>query len=240
MKKILCGVLCVSACAAVASIEQVVSTIEVRAVNSGLTNTVVAIPGIDLASDSALAISNLVKTTNLAAGDRLVVFTNNTYESWVLNASKVWEKNSKLVTIDGSGAVSEGSGTASDLMMLGVGSGIWLSRVASGTSNPFYVYARQPSTTNSTVAAGATALVGNPTIQNKSPTITGMANKDQIMVPTDKFPTIYTYSNSDAKWKWIDPSDKVQESAVPPAITAGTGFWYVSKGESSVTINWAD
>ena len=238
MKKIVCGILCASTCAAVASIEQVVSTIEVRAVNSGLTNTVVAVPGIDLASDGAVAISNLVKTTNLAEGDRLVAFTNDKYESWVLNASKVWVKNSKLITIDGSGAVSEGEGTASDLMTLGVGSGIWLSRVASGTSAPFYVYARQPSTTNSTVAAGSAALVGNPTIQNKSPTITGMANKDQIMIPKDKFPEIYTYS--DGKWKWIDSSDKIQESATPPSITAGTGFWYVSKGGSNVTINWAD
>jgi len=235
MKKLLFGVLCASACAA-SAVETTIATVEVRAVNSGLTNTVVAIPGLDLATGGAIAISNLVKTTNLAEGDRLVAFTNNKYESWELNASKIWVKNSKLIDIGADGSISDGEGTASDLKTLGVGCGIWLSRRASGVSSPFYVYAQQPDTTNTTVAAGTTALVGNPTTVNKAPVISGCAIGDQILVPSKGMVKEYSYKTVDKKTGWYSRQVFSDVEGLP-IISAGTGFWYVSSA-GSVTITW--
>ena len=234
MKKILCGILCASACAAVASVEQVVSTVEVRAVNSGYTNTIVAIPGLDLGTGGELAISNLVKTTNLLAGDRLVAFSGDNYESWELNASGVWEKNSALITVDGNGNVSEREGTSASLMTLGVGSGIWLSRVASGASNAFYVYAQQPTSYSTTIpAADGTSLVGNPTQGNAAPNVDGCVNGDKILVPTSGMPKTYTYDGT--SWKY---RSGFTEKTGLPTIAAGTGFWYVKAGSNVVTISW--
>ena len=234
MKKLLCGILCASACAAVASVEQVVSTIEVRAVDSGLTNTIVAIPGLDLATGGGLAISNLVKTTNLAAGDKLVAFSGGNYESWELNADKVWEKNAQLITIDANGTVSNKEGTEASLVTLGVGSGIWLSRVASGASAPFYVYAQQPASYSTTISG--TSLVGNPTAGNKAPVIAGCASGDKILVPgAGVSPKEYDYDGT--KWTYRAGWNGPQEGL--PTIPAGTGFWYVvGANATEVTITW--
>lgn len=236
MKKILFGVLCASACAAVASVEQVVSTIEVRAISSSLTNVVVAIPGLDLASGGEVAISNLIKTTNLEAGDMLVAFTNDKYEGWelkVIDECKVWVENDKLIMITLTGD-EDGEGTSSDRKTLPVGSGIWLSRKASGTVNPFYVYALQPTTTNSTISAGVSAaLVGNPTITDRAPSsIDGLVSGDQVQIPSDGSPIPWTYV-SGRGWRSGGSFHQTLTN-----ITAGTGFWYVPKDKNGRTIHW--
>ena len=238
MKKVLCGIVCVAAGAALAVDPVTVSTVEVRAVNSGLTNTIVAIPGLDLAG-GPLAISNLVKTTNLAVGDMLYAFSGGEYETWELKESadvKYWEKASYTCTISAEG-ISRATGTSAASYTMSVGQGIWLSRTASGTSEPFYVYAQQPTSTSTTVAAKETALVGNPTQSNRIPTITTPEEGDQVVVPKSKVPTIYTYNGS----SWTVKSGWSGETPVSlPSITAGTGFWYVSNSNSvnGVTISW--
>lgn len=235
MKKLICGFLCVTVGVALADVvESVVATIEVRAITSSLTNTVVAIPGFDLATGGELAISNLVKTTNLEAGDKLVAFDGERYETWTLSAvgGKHWEKTAKKITILADGSESDAAGIDASLYTLSVGKGIWLSRTVSGTASPFYVYAQQPESTSTTVRAGATALVGNPTTDDKSPTITDPAINDIIVLPQQSGTSKrYQYTGS----KWFFGGTKYD---VPPSITAGTGFWYISKGESNVTITW--
>lgn len=230
MKKFLCGILCASAGAALA-VESTVATIEVRAVNSGLANTVVAIPGLDL-SGGTLAISNLVKTTNLSAGDKLMAFANGSYKTWELDASGHWAEPSAEVSMSGSGGESQSAGTPASQFRLDVGSGIWLSRKANEVGNPFYVYALHSDTMTSTVAAGATALLGNPTT-NSIPTVTGCADGDQIVVPTAGIAKRYTYDGS----AWTSWSGLEQSSGLP-TIVAGTGFWYISKGSGDVTVSW--
>lgn len=238
MKKLICGFLCVAVGVALADVESVVATIEVRAITSSLTNTIVAIPGLDLATGDALAISNLVKTTNLAAGDKLVAFDGNTYETWVLSETggKHWVKTAQKITISAV-AVEENTGTPASLYTMPVGKGIWLSRTASGTSSPFYVYAQQPATTSTTVAAKETALVGNPTQSNRIPTIATPEEGDQVVVPKSGMPVTYTYKGS--SWK-VQSGWSGETTASLPTIPAGTGFWYVSNSNSvnGVTISW--
>ena len=231
MKKLLCGILCASAGAALA-VESTVATIEVRAINSGMTNTIVAIPGLDL-TGGALVVSNLVKTTNLSAGDKLMAFVNGAYKTWELDASRHWAEPATEVSMSGGGSESQSAGTPASQFTLGVGSGIWVSRTASGVSSPFYVYALQPASTTSTVAAGTTALVGNPTTGNAAPTVTGCTEGDQIVVPTTGLAKRYTYDGT----AWKSWSGLVQQSGLP-TVAAGTGFWYISKGSGDVTISW--
>ena len=235
MKKLICGFLCVAVGVALADVESVVATIEVRAITSSLTNTIVAIPGLDLATGDDLAISNMVKTTNLAAGDKLVAFDGERYETWTLreDGGKHWEKTSQKITISASGAES-GVGTAASLYTLPVGKGIWLSRTASGTSSPFYVYAQQPASTGTTIAAGVkAALVGNPTATDKAPTVLDMVDGDQIAVPQAGTLKQYTYITELGGWR-------SGASKTLPSIAAGTGFWYIPSTNSAhqVSITW--
>ena len=244
MKKLLGGLLCATAGAAIA-FETTVSTIEVRAINSGTTNTIVAIPGLDLAG-GPLAISNLVKNVNLASGDQLIAFSDGSYQTWELNSSGVWVEAAGLYSVGGDGNESESSGTpgtpASEFT-LGVGSGIWVSRKASGCATPFYVYAQRPASMTSTIAHGETALVGNPTVNNTAfASFANCAAGDEISIPAPAVPggkRVYTFKDGKWGYKAVNTEThmlyRVDEN---PSITAGTGFWYKSTGESDVTLNW--
>ena len=226
MKKILCGILCASAGVALA-VESNVTTIDVIGITSSLNNVVVAVPGLDLAGGD-LAISNLVKTTGLTAGDKLYAFENGKYKGWELNDSGKWEE------FIGAGQGSDGiasfdAGTPASSACLGVGKGIWLHRdTPSGT---FYVYGAQTSKT-SAVGSGVT-LVGNPKTSNATPrSIDGLANGDKISLPTSGSLTHYNYSS--AKNQWWHGGEYVDF----PTIDAGTGFWYTPSDASGRTINW--
>jgi hypothetical protein len=231
MKKLLCGFFCVTAGALLAA-EVTVATVDVIAVDSGMKNTVVAIPGLDLATGDNLAISNLVKTTNLSDGDMLYAFKNGSYETWTLD-SGVWTRNTALYSVNNAGQIAATEGTASSDMTMSVGSGIWLSRVNStyAKGNPFYIYAAHVASPSTTVAAGATVLLGNPLTAvdgDKFPTVTGAQSGDVIIIPTAKLPRSYTYNGS--AWVGI---------GALPAIARGTGFWYKATASGSTrTVTW--
>lgn len=230
MKKLLLGFACASAGAAFA-VETTVATIDVIAVDSDLTNTVIAIPGLDLSSGGDLAISNLVKTTNLTVGDRLLAFADSQYECWTLNSNGKWEKAEKKFRITGSGA-DEVLTTDASMFTMATGSGIWISR--HNTSEPIYIYAQHVSAPTSTVSARTTALVGNPCVTNAVPVVEGCANGDQMRVPTSGLPKTYTYDSTSGWSHW----EGVEKVPGRPNVKAGTGFWYISKGDSDVTIRW--
>ena len=239
MKKLLCGLLCASAVLPAVAVDVEVANIDVIEIDSGLKNTIVAIPGLDLAGGD-LVISNLVKTTNLKQGDKLVAFSDGKYESWELDADGGhWTQAASRFLITANGTTSSDA-TPASLVRMSVGSGIWLQRSASGTGNPFYVYAAHVDSPTTTVSANATVLLGNPTVTDKTPTISGMQNGDQIIVPNNTaFPTYYTYvvENEDGAWKYIDSSDALQTGL--PTITAGTGFWYKAANAGSLrTMSW--
>lgn len=231
MKKVLCGMICVAAGALFASIEATVATVDVIAVNSSFSNTVIAVPGLDLATGGDLAISNLVKTTNLTVGDRMLAFSGGKYDCWTLSDDKIWVKPTAKFSLNAVGDIEANNTLDASLVTKAVGSGIWLSR--QDASKPIYIYAQHTNTLSSTVAAGTTALLGNPSQNSKAPTISGCATGDQIIVPTSGLPKTYTCTNS-AWYSWT----KLTKNEGLPTITAGTGFWYVSKGDNPVTVSW--
>ena len=235
MKKLICGFFFAWAGIVLAdSISATVATVDVIEVDSRLTNTVVAIPGLDLAGGN-LAISNLVRTTNLTNGDKLYAFDGHDYETWVLEGG-VWTKHDKLFTVNASGQIVAGTGTPSSLMTMSVGSGIWLSR--QDVSKKFYIYGAQPNTKTSVAVAGAISLVGNPALSCKRPVsfVTSVLG-DKIIIPTSTVPKTYTYSEKNEVRAWRNMTGGVLSEELPE-IPAGTGFWYVSTGGADVTINW--
>ena len=236
MKKLLCGILCASAGAALAVATDVtVATVDVIAVNSSLSNTVISIPGLDLSSGGDLAISNLVKTSNLTVGDRLLAFAGGAYECWTLDSNKKWIKPDKKFKITGSGA-DEVLTTDASMFTMSVGSGIWLSR--QNSTSAIYIYAQHTNTLSTTVSAHATALLGNPGLIGARPTVSGCAAGDQIIVPADGLPKTYTYDSTGSNGEHWYSYSKLNKVWGLPTITAGTGFWYCSKGDAAVTVSW--
>ena len=219
------------AASAAFAVESPVATVAVTEINSGLSNTVVAVSALDL-SGGTMSVSNLVKTTNLTPGDTLYAFDNGKYECWTLSSGRTWEKHDITFSISDTGTLTDAGGVSADIYTMPVGKGIWLSR--QDKSKPFYIYGAYTNATASVVPAGVkAALVGNPTQSNTVPvSVSGCVVGDIIAVPTDG--KLKRYSWNGSSWGIWGPSGRTSM----PSITAGTGFWYIPKNEQQVTINW--
>ena len=240
MKKLLTIAVLASAAAAYA-VDISLGSVGVTKVVSSSKNTIVATSYSELGGNGAggIAVSNIIKTANLTPDTtKLYVLKANatTYEGYALkqdsvDGPKYWVQDLNYpVNAQGIGAGT--SSTSTTVPTLNVGQGFWLSCESAPT---FYVYGMPPTSTNVTAAAGKTTLVGNPTQTTKPPSISGMSMGDKILVfvGNSNFPTTYRYSGS----AWKNLTDTTQSDGLPE-ITAGTGFWYVSKGSSDVSITW--
>ena len=239
MKKLLSIAVCASAVAAFATDTEIaLGTVGVTAITSTFTNTVVAVSYKELGdADGNITVSNIVKTANLAENDLLYVFNDGKYQSYTLKVAggvKYWDRTLDYV-VGGNGNLTTDGTPAANIATLAAGSGIWLVRSSAWDGNEFtfYIYGKPSSVTSVDVAAGKTALVGNPTQTSKPPTISGATSGDQLLVPAHNKVGMLTYTYNGTQW-----SGKVNKAWVHelPSIPAGTGFWYVAKG--AVTINW--
>ena len=149
---------------------------------------------------------------------------------------KSWAKNEKKISLDANGQVTESAGASATEVRPPVGSGIWLVHNAGG-SFTFHLFGAYLAPELKMAAAGTKTLMGNPGLEAKAPTITGMSNGDTIQFATDSGRlNVYTYNLTQNKWGYWDANNKPAWVAAP-TIPAGTGFWYVSKG-GAVTFAW--
>lgn len=239
MKNILSIALCATAIAAFGD-DIVVSETQVGIypVQSSTKNTLIAV---SLHSDGgqAISVSNLVKTANLTKGDKLYAFDSATglYEGWELDENKRWKSATTKYYIDASGDIAMKEGTSAGGATQIVGTGIWLVR-ASDTPGSFTIYLTGKPVTSptTTIVAGKTNLVGNPTKVAGTPEISGAANGDVIEVPGGSGPTGRTrYQYNGTKSEWTTIKDHAVSKGLP-VIPANQGFWYLSKGASNITI----
>ena len=239
MRKLLSIALCATAVSAFAdgSTEVVLGEVGVTEIRSALSNTVVALSYDDLAGGSGTVYSNLVKTTNLSVGDRLIEFRDDKYTGWVLvekNGVNCWESGAGYY-IDSTGKKIELLSPTADTATNAVGMGIWLLRQNptddSRNPIPFYVYGKPASSKTVTTVAGKWMLVGNPNQTDRMFTAEGelTKNEDYILMPDEMYK--YTYKGPAFGWRSLSDKEK-QLTSIP----AGTGFWLMTT--NSVTIHW--
>ncbi len=225
------------------------NTIGVLAVTDAPANTIIPVPWSSLADGEEISVSNLVRTATLKAGDNIKAYDakTGTYRFWTLNENKEWEPN---ITASGSG--SEVS-PESDRFTIPRGAGVWLLRGEESTNTVYLVGGVSESDTTSELAAGTGDggskptwnLVGNPTVETKAIPAAGR-DGDQIMVPTKGAPRNYTYENG--KWYYYETEvvernnvkvgvRSVRREAASVDIPAGTGFWYLNRGDAA-NIEW--
>lgn len=222
-----------------------ITSVGVTAITSANKNTIVAVSYGELGTGNPVSVANLVKTTNLAEGDQLVVYKGDgTHETWVLakdsSNALVWSPNANTFTQDANGDTSSGTGSDTD-MTLGVGTGFWLVRNnwKDDDSVTFYIYGSVASNPTSTTTPGTWTLVGNPTRTSKTITaaMTPGASKNDVIAVAEKngFVNYFFKGTGElAAWK-REPSAESPTWGVAPVIEAGKGFWIKS---TATSVDW--
>lgn len=254
-KSILLVTALVAAQAAFAETAEPRNTFGLLRVDSTLTNTIVAVPWLDLSgasTPSAVSVAEIVKTENLTAGDRLSAYkADGTYDVWVLDADDGWVPSETVVVEN----QSSSEAPAADARTVALGSAFWLYRqnpTSGGAAVPFYVYGQVPASAATTAVTAGTAaapvwnLVANASdaavALNSLTVSSGAINAaDEIYIVADGNPTKYTYK---AGQGWgttvgVKSGKKVVYTwtLANVSIPKGTGFWYVSKG-GAPTFAW--
>ena len=242
MKKILSIALCVTAVSAFADpAEVVLGQVGVTAITTSLSNVIVAVSYDDLAGGTGMVYSNLVKTTNLTAGDRLVEFRNNKYTGWVLEQSgdvKYWREQQGVFK-DSAGKDITLSSPAADTATGAVGTGIWLVRQNPTDDKgvvPFYIYGKPVSAAESKIPAGTWTLVGNP-LQQHEVKIGTATDEGEFVAVVDGAQTgdqIVTVDNDGTLLYFGYVKNKGWDEL--PNIKPGIGFWI--RTEAATTIKW--
>ena len=182
MKKLLSIALCAAAAAAFA--DEVISLGQVGVTKiAAQANTIIAVSYQDLAGGD-VAISNLVKTTNLAAGDQMAVFNDGVYETWTLEegtgGAKYWAKNEKQYTLDGDGKLVEDTTRDAAIVTESVGTGLWIIQKGDTIQDDVYLYGKPSAVETSTTVAGKWTLIGNP-LQVAAKPVMSPGSKDDLV-----------------------------------------------------------
>lgn len=249
MKKLLSIALCAAAITSFAADEAVqIADVGVLSVTipANQKNTIIAASFKDF-SDSTkdVSIADMVKTTNLAEGDKLLLFTGTkgTYTAWVLGSDGKWAAAEKTYTVDANGELVEGTGTSASTTVT-AGTGLWIVRGAESAKSEakIAIYGAYTSTVKSTTTtAGAWNLIGNPGLVSK--TISTGTKGDYIIRIVDGKQRKYMYNATKNAWYYQTKAvvnNKVKTTSTYDALTIepGEGFWYYTR--SAVTIDWTD
>lgn len=218
---------------------------------------IIAVPWVDCTDASqGTFVSNVVKTTNLKAGDYIIRKSGDTYQSWVLSGTApalYWKP--QVVADKGITTVTDGADTA----RMARGDALWLHRADPANSSPVYLFGQYTSAAASTkIVAGSTTLVASPAasdlkVSDITSKISSVTKGDNVIVTTATGAMTYTYNGT--AWTYKTTATDTSLPALPGGqsaslsvtvpvtdsnkIPAGTGFWYQSKaGSGEKTITW--
>ena len=221
-------------------------TYGVLAVTNATATTVVGVPWRQVneaATATDISLSNLVSTTGLATGDIIYLYEGTTWYGYQLSSAGVWVP---YTTVSGETTVSA-PGSA-DAKYLARGTGLIVQRASA--ANPIYLCGRYDSSTPSatSVDAGATVLIANPTTSAKTFGASDGAVGDQIRVPLDGGGLKIYEKKSDGWGSMVETTEQQTRRGKQVTVTTqtwtlgctlapGMGAWYVSK-DAAATIAW--
>lgn len=238
MKKLLSMAFCAAAVTTLAE-DVTVATVGVTAITlpAGQQNTIIAASFTELATGENISIANIVKATNLAEGDKILLYTDkNTYSAWKLNANKEWEKTDKTYTLDATG-VTENVGDDPSMTTVTVGTGLWIIRDNPTADAKIALYGQYVSAKSTKTTAGAWNLIGNAG-QAAFSSFEGAVG-DQIVTVVNGALRTYNYKEGTGKgWYYTTYSAAgATKTYETPSIAAGHGFWYYAASEKTLTWN---
>ena len=225
-----------------------VNTAGVLRVETRAERAALAVPWTKLrptAASEDVAAVDLVKTTNLTAGDKLYVYdgANTMYKAWQLRESGLWEPMAVYRVADGYVDFNQAD-PAPKASAVARGTGVWLQRQR--TEGPVYLCGQVETTSVTTPLAAGWNLVGSPTTAACDLSQLKPANGDRIVVPTAAEPKNMTHENG--VWGYLKNETYTyggMEFVRPKRITAepvpaGTAFWYIcpSTPREDAAIEW--
>ena len=223
---------------------------------AGSEKVALSVPWKSLQGGGNIAVVDLVRTANLAAGDKLYVYdqANSRYLMWALDDEKAWQPTATYA-IDENGSMSAISSGEPESSTVPRGSAVWLERGVTSRSAPVYLCGKHDATTPvvSSIAAAAGGkpswnLVAAPAAEdvNINTKITSATNGDVIVVPSAGAPV--TYERRNGSWgRNVTTStynSRLGRNVTTTAfstegcvIPRGTGFWYKNSGAAK-NIEW--
>ncbi len=207
----------------------------VTEIKASLTNTIIPVKYNSLLTGENVTADALVCTDELPAGTQLYVFQDNKYTGWLLERG-AWTPAAEVSTADGVSSIS--IGIPAEDQTLAAGSAIWLVFPEKPDNLKVYIYGQVVTPLESTIIAGKTNLLANPTANTID--ISAQlkpAKGDKFALIGDTYVGEYVYSGTD--W-WLRKADGTLEknNITLPRVGANSGFWYYSKGAEDVTIKW--
>lgn len=240
MKKLLSLAFCAAAATSFAVDEITLGNVGVTAITlpAYQTNTIIAASFKDLATgNNDISVANLVKTTNLAPGDKIMLYTNDTYSAWVLGNNGAWQKAEKTYTVGSDGVATVGEGAASDTTTVKIGTGLWIVRENPTNAVEIALYGSIANAKSTTTVAEAWNLIGNAG-QVSFSAFEGAVG-DQIVMVADNG-ALRTYNFKVGKgWYYVSyKGNKGTNNYGTPTVAPGQGFWYYTS--TAKTLTWRD
>lgn len=255
------SIICVSAIAAVASVSATLTSGNTFArlpiTGNTYENALIAIPFAGCGETNAeIYVTNLVMTSNLKAGDKLLYKDGGSYYAWQLATDGgAWQKMASSTDFGTTVAPS------ADQMTLPCGRGCWLIRSAATISADSTIYlfgqVNEGSLTTTVPASTDGTIISCPyetgSIDLSEWEPTGVAPGDTVSVPDSDAsnPTgKKTYTYKDGNWtvqtsvtqtnKRGIVTTKVSYTPVSAGTTipAGVAFMYGRQGTTDLTITW--
>ena len=231
MKKLLSAAVAAVSIAAMADINYS-PTIGVTQITTTNKNTIVAVPFTSLAGDTAISVKDLVCTNGIDVGSWIYVFKDNSYKAWQL-ADTGWAAATTAVEGDSGYSIP----VAGDENVASPGA-IWVilkDAPQTGTPKSIYIYGNYTNQATQVTVAAGNNLIANPLQSDANITIANPAALDQIIVPNDGSPEMYSYTK---KGKWVKVEGLTRTEGTP-TVKAGQGFWYFSKGNGATSVTFS-
>ena len=200
---------------------------------------IINIPWVEAGSGgTTIAVSNLVKTTGLTAGDNLLWYnpSDSKYRIWAATSHGdvlYWDSVSSITEI-GEASV------ASDSPALARGQALILNRQSAGETTIYIVGQYTSSSASATISPGYNLLAPPATSGSTNLTtlfgVSNAVNGDRIITSEGNE---YTWSSDNEKWgNWSYAKGWSFTPVAGINIPAGKGFWYEHNGEGSFSVNW--
>lgn len=252
MKKSIFGTALLVAGVAMASTVETEYTLGVLPVSmaAGQTDIILNVPWIEAGkSEEGVAVVNLVKTANLAAGDMLLWYDGTQYQGWTI-VNNAWTPTA----IAKSTGVSATIAATKDSLLRG--QAILLHRAGTAATTIYVVGQYKSGTPTSSIAAGSAkapvyTLIAPPSVDddiNLKASLTGAGDDvavdgDAVSFMKDGSFVTYSYKKSQGKWGRTTVNPDTAEILFTEATDAqmtlpvGTGLYYKRCGGEKI-VTW--
>ena len=189
--------------------------------------TLIAVPFVGYGDEGAVAVQDMVKTSDLADGSKLYVADGEGgYHVWELQSGS-WTSVNK-VTIDKKGQSTSGITPSSDAFTAKRGDSFWLEPIfKSGSAGTVFLLGQGDAAQGSSTVAAGWNLIGNTATIAKD--VPAGAEGEKVCVPNEGGLVTYTYRSG---WRKEGPDFRTKTYDI--TIQPGRGFWFLSNSEKSI------